>query len=54
MELYFLLRYDSSVCCDFFFQPSDGISKVLSGGQVSEEEAQSLLKRSDLNLFSVS
>ncbi|KAL5982173.1 hypothetical protein ACLOJK_016242 [Asimina triloba] len=30
-------------------QPSDGISKVLFGGQVTEEEAESLNKRSDLD-----
>lgn len=28
------------------FQPSDGISKVLSGGQITDEEAESLNRRS--------
>lgn len=30
------------------FQPADGIGKVVFGGQVTDEEVESLLKRSDL------
>ncbi|KAJ0695367.1 hypothetical protein HanOQP8_Chr10g0348951 [Helianthus annuus] len=34
-------------------QPSDGISKVVFGGQVTDEEAESLNKRLEILLISV-
>lgn len=34
------------------FQPSDGISKVVFGGQVTDEEVESLNKRLEIQLFS--
>lgn len=47
-DLCIFRRCNVSFCGEF--QPSDRISKVLFGGQVTDEEAESLLKRLDLAL----
>lgn len=46
LEMFFPFKKKAESLLLFFvhFQPSDGISKVLGGGQITDEEAQSLNK----------